>query len=53
MKNIYCNKEDLFLIENDKKINVNSTKFNREIKDCIEDDKYYIFYNNAIKSNEI
>ena len=31
MKNIYCNKEDLFLIENDKKININSTKFNREI----------------------
>ena len=47
MKNIYCNKEDLSLIENNKKINVNSTKFNREIKDCLENNKFKIFYNRA------
>lgn len=47
MKNIYCNKDDLSLIENNKKININSTKFNREIKDCIENNKFNIFYNRA------
>jgi hypothetical protein len=47
MKNIYCNKDDFSLIENNKKINVNSTKFNREIKDCIENNKFNILYNRA------
>ena len=47
MKHIYCNKEDLELIENNKKINVNSTKFAREIKDCIDNNKFYIFYRRA------
>ena len=47
MKNIYCNKDDLCLIENNKKININCTKFNREIKDCIENNKFNIFYTRA------
>ena len=47
MKHLYCNKEDLALVESNKKINVNSTKFNREIKECIENNNFYIFYNKA------
>jgi hypothetical protein len=43
MKNLFCSKEDLSLIENKKKININSTKFTREIKDCIENNKFNIF----------
>ena len=45
MKNLYCNKDDLSLIETNKKININNTRFNREIKDCIENNKFSIFYN--------
>ena len=47
MKNIYCSKEDLSLIENKKKININNTKFNREIKDCIDNNKFHIFFHRA------
>jgi len=44
MKNLFCSKEDLSLIENKKKININGTKFAREIKECIENNKFNIFY---------
>ena len=44
MKNLFCSKEDLSLIENKKKININGTKFTREIKECIENNKFNIFY---------
>ena len=44
MKNLFCSKEDLSLIENNKKININGTKFTREIKECIENNKFNIFY---------
>ena len=47
MKHLYCNKEDLDIIERNKKINVNTSKFNREIKECIEKNNVYIFYNRA------
>ena len=44
LKNLFCNREDLALIENNKKINLNSTKFTREIKDCIDNNKFSIFF---------
>lgn len=44
MKNLFCNKDDLSLIENKKKININNTKFTREIKECIENNKFNIFF---------
>jgi len=44
MKNLFCNKEDLSLIENKRKININGTKFSREIKECIESNKFNIFF---------
>ena len=42
MKTLFCNKDDLSLIENKKKININNTKFTREIKECIENNKFSI-----------
>ena len=42
MKNLFCNKDDLSIIENAKKININNTKFTREIKECIENNKFSI-----------
>ena len=44
MKNLFCNKDDLSLIENKKKININNTKFTREIKECVENNKFSIFF---------
>jgi hypothetical protein len=44
MKNLFCSKDDLSLIENKKKININNTKFTREIKECIENNKFNIFF---------
>ena len=44
MKNLFCSKDDLSLVENKKKININNTKFSREIKECIENNKFNIFF---------
>ena len=44
MKHIYCSEEDLITVEKKSKININSTKFSRDIKDCIEHNKFFIFY---------
>ena len=47
MKHIYCSEDDLVLVEKNKKININNTKFTRDIKDCIDKNKFYIFYQKA------
>ena len=44
MKHIYCNEEDLASVEKNTKININSTKFSRDIKDCLDKNKFYILY---------
>ena len=44
MKHIYCSEEDLASVEKNTKININSTKFTRDIKDCLDQNKFYILY---------
>ena len=49
LKSQFLTTDEINLVENSNKININNHTFSRVMNDCIENQKFYIFTNNIVK----